>query len=555
MKKLLALLMLLVVSIFIGCDKDNDESGVLIPPPHEELTQKAFADNETTGNGFSFTANTSWTATVTEATPRSAVKAEPFTRAADNSGNNVVWLRLYLGDRETYSGGAGEITLRIEVDQNYTGQRREATITIRSGGNTFTVTVVQEGTKQDGEQNEPPVKVTEISLSKTQLSLNKGAKATLTATVKPTNATIKSVAWSSSNPKVADVNPLTGEITAVDAGKATVTATSSSNKEVSASCSVTVFGDDPQPVPVRKRISHMTTTSWYSHGDSEPEIDGEDEYSFFYDEDDRLTKIVWDRYNETVDPADPEMPSTPFIRRRGSAVPASTRGNRILERSTVLFTYGGRKVSYEIINEEDGVADPHKNSGSVELDESGHAISGKYIYYDHENVNGTEEWTPYSDTYKLFYDTEGRLVKCVSAEEGEERITWTENNPTEVWWGYINNNPDDGAIIDKASYGTVPNKTNLDLNWSFVLSAAEGWAFATGDGGNNLFSLIGLTGKRSQHMAQEVTQSLLLGTSRNFFKFTYETDADGLLTKITQITRNGHNEFLERYETVITYDK
>lgn len=543
MKKLLALLMLLVVSIFIGCDKDNDESGVLIPPPHEELTQKAFADNETTGNGFSFTANTSWTATVTEATPRSAVKAEPFTRAADNSGNNVVWLRLYLGDREAYSGGAGEITLRIEVDQNYTGQQREATITIRSGGNTFTVTVVQEGTKQDGEQNEPPVKVTEISLSKTQLSLNKGAKATLTATVKPTNATIKSVAWSSSNPKVADVNPLTGEITAVDAGKATVTATSSSNKEVSASCSVTVFGDDPQPVPVRKRISHMTTT-WYSHG-GEPEIDGEDEYSFFYDEDDRLTKIVWESYYETADPVDPEMPSTPFIRRRGSAVPASTRG-KILERSTVLFTYGDRKVSYEITYEDDGVADSHKASGSVELDESGRAISGKYIYYERKE---SEVWK-YSDTYKLFYDTEGRLVKCVSIEhDGQSRITWTGNNPTEVWHSDEYGGPD----IGKASYGTVPNKTNLDLNWSYVLSwNSYSWDEAIGGYNNVLFSFIGLTGKRSEYMAKKVTDKGD-GREHRTREFTYETDADGLLTKITQIEL--WHGIPERHETVITYDK
>ena len=55
---------------------------------------------------------------------------------------------------------------RIEIDQNYTGERREATITIRSGNNTFTVTVVQEGTKQDGSENEPPVKVTKITLDK-----------------------------------------------------------------------------------------------------------------------------------------------------------------------------------------------------------------------------------------------------------------------------------------------------------------------------------------------------------------------------------------------------
>ena len=83
----------------------------------------------------------------------------------------MVWLKLYNGNSEAYSGEAGTITLRIEIDQNYTGERREATITIRSGNNTFIVTVIQEGTKQDGSENEPPVKVTKITLDKTTLLL------------------------------------------------------------------------------------------------------------------------------------------------------------------------------------------------------------------------------------------------------------------------------------------------------------------------------------------------------------------------------------------------
>mgnify|MGYP007069432432 CR=1 FL=1 len=68
-----------------------------------------------------------------------------------------------------------------------------------------------------------------------------------------------------------------------------------------------------------------------------------------------------------------------------------------------------------------------------------------------------------------------RLVKSISTDSDEERITWTGGNPTEVWWGTV----DSYDLIDKASYGTVPNKTNLDLNW-FVVLETEGWAFASG---------------------------------------------------------------------------
>ena len=236
--------MLSAVFILAGCDKENGDGGVFTPPTQEQLTQNAYADNENTGGGFSFTTDAPWTATVEEVLPQnqSSMQVKSATRS---SGNNVVWLKLYNGNSEAYSGEAGTITLRIEIDQNYTGERREATITIRSGNNTFIVTVIQEGTKQDGSENEPPVKVTKITLDKTTLLLEAGAKATLIATVEPTDATIKSVVWSSSNLEVATVNPVTGEIVAIADGNAVITATSSSNKEVSASCAVTVGNGEP----------------------------------------------------------------------------------------------------------------------------------------------------------------------------------------------------------------------------------------------------------------------------------------------------------------------
>ena len=140
-------------------------------------------------------------------------------------------------------------------------------------------------------------------------------------------------------------------------------------------------------------------------------------------------------------------------------------------------------------------------------------------------------------------------MKSVSSEDGEERITWTGGNPTEVWWGTI----DGQDVIDKASYGTVPNKTNLALNWFCVLKT-EGWAFASGDA-DNIFPLIGLTGKRSAYMAETVTGYKFAGYSDgDSYEYVYQTDADGLLTKITQ---KRHSSYVEQpyksFETVITY--
>lgn len=91
--------------------------------------------------------------------------------------------------------------------------------------------------------NEPApevVEVVSVSLDKTSLTLKIGESETLTAIVLPSNATDKSVTWTSSDQSVATV--VNGKITAVGGGTATITALSSGGKM--AQCMVTV--DDSQ---------------------------------------------------------------------------------------------------------------------------------------------------------------------------------------------------------------------------------------------------------------------------------------------------------------------
>lgn len=79
--------------------------------------------------------------------------------------------------------------------------------------------------------------VTGVTLNKTQLNLNVGASETLTPTVSPSNATDKSVTWSSSNSGVASVS--NGTVTAVAAGSTTITVTTNDSNKT-ATCTVTV---------------------------------------------------------------------------------------------------------------------------------------------------------------------------------------------------------------------------------------------------------------------------------------------------------------------------
>lgn len=294
MKKLLISMLSVLLLAACGSDDGGGNGGSFIPPSQNERNQTAYADNENTGGGgFTFTANAAWTATVTEVQPEAAVSPQALKVAKSSTaetGNNVVWLRLYVGDKESYNGPAGPTTLRIELDQNYTGERREATITIRSGNNTFTVTVVQEANKQDGSANEAPNPVTAVKLDKSALTLGVGKTAALTATVTPADATITSVKWSSSNPSVAEVHPVTGLVTAVGGGTSVVYATSSSNSGAADSCFVTVAGGGSTSGDLRM-VTAITETAQLS-SDYYSEKNGRTynpyNYEFKYDESNRL---------------------------------------------------------------------------------------------------------------------------------------------------------------------------------------------------------------------------------------------------------------------------
>jgi len=86
-----------------------------------------------------------------------------------------------------------------------------------------------------GPQEDPVIAVSGITLNQSSVSLEEGATVSLTATVSPSNATDKTVTWSSSDSGVATVAG--GVVTGVAEGSATVTATAGGK---SAKCEVKV---------------------------------------------------------------------------------------------------------------------------------------------------------------------------------------------------------------------------------------------------------------------------------------------------------------------------
>ena len=115
-------------------------------------------------------------------------------------------------------------------------------VTAVSAGNATITVTTEDGNHTATCEVTVTVSATGVTLSQTELSLVKGATATLTATVVPSDATNQKVTWSSNNTSVATVE--NGTVTAVSGGNATITVTTEDGNHT-ATCEVVVTA----PVP------------------------------------------------------------------------------------------------------------------------------------------------------------------------------------------------------------------------------------------------------------------------------------------------------------------
>lgn len=93
---------------------------------------------------------------------------------------------------------------------------------------------------------DPIIKVSSITLNTSSLSLKVRQEETLTATIRPSDATDKSVTWSIDNSNVATVGP-SGTVKAKAEGNATITCKANDGSGVSATCTLKVEGELPEP--------------------------------------------------------------------------------------------------------------------------------------------------------------------------------------------------------------------------------------------------------------------------------------------------------------------
>jgi len=215
MKPRFIMFSLAAILVAISCGKSPEEKPVVqpeinIPAESQAIFSSGISFPEYSGTSAQ-TASLSFTATESWSTDVSDTKASS-------------WLSV-----QPSSGGAGTVNMTVSAQPNTGETARSGKVTIKCGTVSKSFSVTQAG-------NPPAVIAVEsVTIDKTELALVEGDEVTLSATVKPDNATDKTVTWSSSDENIATVEK--GKVKAIKEGSVTITAKAG---EKSATCKVTV---------------------------------------------------------------------------------------------------------------------------------------------------------------------------------------------------------------------------------------------------------------------------------------------------------------------------
>ena len=150
-----------------------------------------------------------------------------------NIGSTEILIPTILPDTATNK----EVTWKSSKPSIVTVNSDGCIEAISQGSSIITVTTI-DGNKTATCKVTVPINVTGISLGKTVTTIKLGAKQSLPMKISPTNATNKSITWTSSIPSVANVDEK-GKITGLSLGTTVITATTVDSNKV-ATCELSV---------------------------------------------------------------------------------------------------------------------------------------------------------------------------------------------------------------------------------------------------------------------------------------------------------------------------
>lgn len=246
----------------------QEKCGVkIVSKTSESCTIKGMWDNEPQFNGDSWcelhckgTKNSTgeyyecyWTIIV-KSSGSIYVDATPSFGNWDNPTMLAPGEKVYLSARTSDGSSVSDVKIYYDFKDDYSRPDENSTLYTSAGVTITQKTYLRAVAYKNGyspvmcagyfDVKTGPILVTSITLNKTSLTLQPEQSETLTATVKPDNATDKSVSWSSDMKSVAIVDN-NGKVTAIAAGTATITCEANDGSGVKATCAVTV--SDPEP--------------------------------------------------------------------------------------------------------------------------------------------------------------------------------------------------------------------------------------------------------------------------------------------------------------------
>lgn len=263
--------------------------------------------------------------------------------------------------------------------------------------------------------NEPYVPVDIVRLDRSSASLGTGQTLQLTATVLPANATDKSVSWESSNTAIATVSQA-GLVTGKAKGTATITAKSTADPKVYASCTVTVT-----------EYVEVTSVTLYCNGAPAT----------------NMTIHPGDvvEFEAVVGPENATNKEVEWIRNQTQCATAAFNGNRCTV-TAVGYASGQLNLKAKSLDNGKGsqqliitVTPISLTSLGLNLTKTSAKVGDKIQLvpiYTPENVSKKSVTFKSSDASVASVDSSTGLVSCLKAGETTITATWTDGSTTKT---------------------------------------------------------------------------------------------------------------------------
>lgn len=273
-----------------------------------------------------------------------------------------------------------------------------------------------------------PIEVTRISLDRTSLNIDVNKTKTLVATIMPSNATDKTVTWTTSDSSIATVTSA-GVVRGVAYGTATITATSSNG--LTATCTVNVVANPVESVSLNK----TSTTLYIQNGTYGSEVLTA-----------TITPSTAANKNVTWTSSNPSVATVVSTGTNTARVTSVGNGTAII---TVKTEDGGYTASCTVKVRTRYTATININNTyfttgvtSYNYTANGHTINvafssirtrnANYIEID-RNETMTVSGVDMTNMTVTFYDSDHALISSVSPN-----TTWTISGKTGTWTGESN---------------------------------------------------------------------------------------------------------------------